>query len=57
MQAPTYFISIGLSIALVLAFISANYQKNQGHSFFQTFLFGFIGMAGLVLGIWGYLFF
>lgn len=57
MQTPTYFLIIGLSIALVMSLISANYQKNQGHSFFQAFLFGLIGMSGLVLGLWSYLFF
>ncbi len=57
MQSPTYFLIIGLTIALVLALLSANYQKNQGHSFFQTFFFGLIGMSGLVLGLWSYLFF
>jgi uncharacterized membrane protein YczE len=57
MQVPTYFLIVGLGMALVLALISANYQKNQGHSFFQTFLFGWIGMSGLILGLWSYLFF
>lgn len=57
MQAPTYFIIIGLTLSLVVALFSANYQKKQGHSFFQTFFFGFLGMSGLTFGMWSYIFF
>jgi len=56
-QTPTYFILIGLSLSFVLALVSATYQKKQGHSFFQTFFFGFLGLGGLTFGIWGYIFF
>jgi len=56
-QAPTYFIIIGLSLSLVLALISANYQKQQGHSYFQSLFFGFLGLSGLTFGVWSYLFF
>jgi hypothetical protein len=56
-QAPTYFILIGLSLSFMLALTSASYQKKQGHSFFQTFFFGFLGLGGLTFGLWSYIFF
>lgn len=51
-QTQMYFLIIGIVLSLIISFFSARHQKNQGHSFVQTFLFGFLGLVGFTFWFW-----
>ncbi len=51
-QTQLYFIVIGILVSFLIAYFSAKHQKNQGHSFVQTFLFGFLGLVGFTFWFW-----
>lgn len=49
-----YFLIIGMILAVVISYLSAQHGKTRGYSFTKSFIYGTIALAGLVFMAWKY---